>query len=136
MILMTQQNYADVCRCGHTLIAHVHYNGDLGLPGNVTTYCGYPSETGECECPDFALKPDGDDALLNLIRNSVKVSILSDGELIDDCLEEFSDLDITSRKDALLQEVLTRFQKAVCLEQTPKGITADGEPIEGVEVNL
>lgn len=82
----------------------------------------------------MAQQKQGDESLLNLIRNSVDVSKLSDGELIDACLDEFNDLPVTSRKDALLQAVLTRFQKAICLDETPKGITADGEPVWAEEI--
>jgi hypothetical protein len=55
MALMTNENYQNPCKCGHSLIAHVHYNGDLGLPDNQTTYCGVPTESGECDC--FAFRP-------------------------------------------------------------------------------
>lgn len=73
--------------------------------------------------------PEGDKAMLNFINNVTATGELSDGELIDACLDEFSDLDVTSRKDALLQALLTRFQIAIDLDETPKGITANGEPV-------
>lgn len=75
----------------------------------------------------------GETALLALIDNVIKVSNLSDGELIDACIDEF-ELEITGRQDALLQELLTRFQKAINLDETPNGITADGSPVWPEEV--
>lgn len=78
--------------------------------------------------------PEGQKAIMRLFNNVGEVSELSDGQLIDETLNEFSDLDITSRKDALLQELLTRFQKAICLDETPNGITADGEPVWAEEI--
>ena len=80
--------------------------------------------------------PEGEKAVLSFFNNAIETDNLSDGELIDACLDEFSDLPITSRKDALLQEVLTRFQKAIELDETPNGITADGYPVWDEEINL
>lgn len=53
MTLMTMENHNDMCRCGHTLLGHVHFNADLGLPDNATTYCGIPNGIGDCECSTY-----------------------------------------------------------------------------------
>ena len=38
-----------LCVCGHTKLAHVHFNGGLNVPDGTTTYCGF----GECDCDKF-----------------------------------------------------------------------------------
>ena len=69
-------------------------------------------------------------ALINRMRNLDDVIRLSDGELIDAIVEELAaELNIGSRQSLLLDELVTRFQKAINLDETPGGITADGEEV-------
>lgn len=77
---------------------------------------------------------EGRDNLLGVFKNSCNAQSMSDGELIDKCLDLFSDLPITSEKDSVLQEILTRFQKAIDLDETPQGITANGYPVWDEEI--
>lgn len=77
--------------------------------------------------------PEGEKAVIDMFNNIGEASELSDGALIDECLSAF-DLPFGSRQDALMQEVLMRFQKAICLDETPNGITADGEPVWADEI--
>ena len=69
-------------------------------------------------------------ALVERMRNRDHIVRLSDGELIDAVVEELAaDLEIGSRQGVLLDELLHRFQNAIGLDETPKGITRDGEPV-------
>lgn len=70
------------------------------------------------------------DAIKRRIHILPEVANLGDGELIDAVMEElWSDLDMGSRQSVLLSELLDRFQEAKGIEETPKGITQDGNPL-------
>lgn len=69
-----------------------------------------------------------DEALLNRMRELDGIEKLSDGELIDAVVEDvYSELSLGSRQSALITTLLERFQRAIGLVETPKGITPDGE---------
>lgn len=66
-------------------------------------------------------------AIHRRIRILPEIQSLDDGQLIDATMEElWADLDMGSRQSVLLSELLDRFQEAVDLDETPKGITKDG----------
>jgi hypothetical protein len=52
---LEEQN--SLCVCGHTKLAHIHFNGGLNIPEGQATYCGYPQQIGDevryCECSLF-----------------------------------------------------------------------------------
>ena len=66
-------------------------------------------------------------AMLAHIDNAHK---LSDGELIDAVVNEvWANLSLKNRDNALLSEMIERFQKLSGVEETPSGVTVDGEPL-------
>jgi hypothetical protein len=38
-----------LCVCGHTKLAHIHFNGGLNIPDGTPTYCGFEN----CDCDSF-----------------------------------------------------------------------------------
>lgn len=67
-------------------------------------------------------------AIQRRIRILPEVQELDDGQLIDAVMEDlWADLDMGSRQSVLLSELLDRFQDAIDLDETPRGITKDGE---------
>lgn len=64
--------------------------------------------------------------LLKTIKNSERAGQLSDGELIDEVCVNCV-FDITGYEQALIDELITRFQTAIGLEETPLGIPVNKE---------
>lgn len=80
--------------------------------------------------PEDPNKGSGAGALLAMVRHSGDVDNVSDGALIDAVLDEVCahHVSVVSREGALLWELLDRFPRAAGVEETPKGVTIDGEP--------
>lgn len=70
------------------------------------------------------------DPLTLMMRHSHDADQLSDGELIDAIVEHvWPEFGITSAESWLLGKMIERFQVLAGIEETPAGITPDGEPL-------
>lgn len=82
------------------------------------------------EQTEKVIKSTKEQILARWMQLNDAVSALTDGELIDAVIEEIAGkMVFVSRENALLSELLDRFQVAIDLDETPKGITKDGEPV-------
>jgi len=45
----TREEAHSLCQCGHIKLAHVHFNGGLGIPEGTPTHCGFEG----CPCGTF-----------------------------------------------------------------------------------
>lgn len=70
----------------------------------------------------------GKQNLLKMLKFHARAEALSDGELIDQCVKHLDDIcSIDDLPEALFNELLERFQKAIGLEITPGGVCLCGE---------
>lgn len=68
--------------------------------------------------------------LAQMMRHSRNADELTDGELIDAvCEHVWANLSVRSHESWLLGKMIERFQVLAGVEETPAGITADGEPL-------
>lgn len=69
-------------------------------------------------------------ALARMMRHSQAGENLTDGELIDAvCEHVWANLSLRSQESWLLGKMIERFQELAGIEETPAGITVDGEPL-------
>lgn len=69
-------------------------------------------------------------ALAQMMRHSQAAENLTDGELIDAvCEHVWANLSVRSHESWLLGKMIERFQVLAGIEETPAGITVDGEPL-------
>ncbi|MDB5478837.1 MAG: hypothetical protein JWM96_1332 [Alphaproteobacteria bacterium] len=69
----------------------------------------------------------GKQNLLKMLKFHAQAEALSDGELIDQCVEHLDDVcSIGDYPEALFNELLERFQKAIKLDITPGGVCLGG----------
>ena len=70
------------------------------------------------------------DILAQMAQHSFESDQLSDGDLIDAVVKEvWSTFSMTSRESWLLGRMVERFQELAGIEETPAGITVDGQPL-------
>lgn len=65
-----------------------------------------------------------------MLERKHQLDSLSNGELIDAVVAEvWANLPMSSREGVLLSKLLHRFQELAQIEETPNGITLDGEEL-------
>lgn len=72
-----------------------------------------------------------DEAFIQMFENSVKTKRLTDCELLIEICEAFFDHEICTWKDALLNELMMRFEAAVRQKTTSGGFICDAKVLAG-----
>lgn len=76
-------------------------------------------------------KITSEEAFIQMFENSVKTKKLTDGELLVEICEAFFDHEIQSWKDALLNELMLRFEAEVRHRATLGGLTRNVKELAG-----